>query len=105
MSSGPIHLITIVAESVLEERLVRDVMASGGSGWTLTPCHGVTGNEGHGGGASDIEGGNIRVEVLIHEEGLERLWSTLETDYFDTFALIAWSAPVRVGRDAKFSRH
>ena len=34
MSNGPIHLITIVAESVLEERLVRDVMASGGSGWT-----------------------------------------------------------------------
>jgi nitrogen regulatory protein P-II 2 len=102
MSEGTIHLMTIVAESVLEERLVRDVGECGAGGWTITPCRGVTMHEGHGGGAADIEGGNIRVDVLIHREGVEQVWSVLERDYFDSYAVVAWSAPVRVRRDEKF---
>ena len=102
MNEGSIHLMTIVAESVLEERLVRDAVSSGASGWTITPCSGATRETGHGGGAADIEGGNIRVDVLIDEQRLERLWSVLEADYFDHYAVVAWSAPVRVRRDDKF---
>lgn len=100
--STPIHLMTVVAESVLEDRLIRDVAASGASGWTITPCRGATSDDGHAGGAADIEGGSIRLEVLVAEDGLERLWDVLDAHYFDVYAVIAWSAPVRVRRDAKY---
>ena len=46
--------------------------------------------------------GTFALEVLIHGDGLERLWSVLEADYFDLYAVVAWSHPVRVRRVGKF---
>lgn len=100
--SAAIHLLTIVAESVLEDRLVRDAASAGARGWTITPCRGRSANDGHGGGASDIEGGNIRMEVLIAEPQLEALWAALDANYFAAYGVVAWSVPVRVRRDSKF---
>jgi hypothetical protein len=95
-----IHLFTIVAEPVLEERLVRDVENAGATGWTITTCRG------HSAGGSDIgefEGGNIRLEVLIPERRLDVLWSVLQSEYFERYSVIAWSHPVSVRRTAKYA--
>jgi hypothetical protein len=97
-----IHLLTIVAEAILEERLVRDVARSGASGWTITACRGDSIDDSHGGSAADLEGGNIRLEVLVPEDRLEDLWSTLEDRYFDVYSVVAWSTPVRVHRVGKY---
>jgi nitrogen regulatory protein P-II 2 len=100
MSDTEIHLLTVVAEAVLEDRLVREVSALGATGWTVTPCRGHGSGGSH---ASDFEGGNVRVEVLVPTDRLESVWSLLERDYFDRYSTAAWSAPVRVRRTQKFS--
>jgi hypothetical protein len=99
MSSHEIHLLTVVAESVLEDRLVREVTALGATGWTVTPCRGHGSSGGH---AGDFEGGNVRVEVLVPTDQLEAVWALLERDYFDRYSSVAWSAPVRVRRPHKY---
>lgn len=99
MTDAAIHLLTVVAESVLEDRLVREVTALGATGWTVTPCRG------HGTGswdAGEFEGGNIRLEILVPRERLESVWQLLERDYFDRYSTVAWSMPVRVGRSGKY---
>jgi hypothetical protein len=99
MSDVEIHLLTIVAESVLEDRLIRDVKANGATGWTVTACRG------HGSGgadAGDFEGGNIRIEVLVPPSRLEPVWQLLRENYFGRYSVVAWSHPVRVVRDAKY---
>ena len=102
MTEQSTYLLTIVAESVLEERLLRDVVASGVSGWTVSPCRGATSDTGHAGGEADIEGGNIRLEVLLPHSRLESLWQVLETRYFSDYSVVAWSSEVQVRRPEKF---
>ena len=100
MSEPEIHLLTVVAEAVLEDRLVREVSALGATGWTVTPCRGHGSGGGHPG---DFEGGNVRVEVLVPTDRLEAVWALLERNYFDRYSTVAWSAPVRVRRAGKYS--
>jgi nitrogen regulatory protein P-II 2 len=100
VTPSEIHLLTVIAESVLEDRLIRDMTAQGATGWTVTPCRGHGSSGGH---AADFEGGNVRVEVLVPMEQLEAVWSLLERDYFDRYSTVAWSAPVRVRRPEKYS--
>lgn len=100
MTDPEIHLLTVVAESVLEDRLIREVSAMGATGWTVTPCRGYGSGGGH---AGDFEGGNVRVEILVPTDRLEAVWSLLERDYFDRYSVVAWSAPVRVRRAQKYS--
>jgi nitrogen regulatory protein P-II 2 len=99
MSEVEIHLLTIVSEAILEERLIRDVEARGATGWTVTPCRG------HGSGgadAGDFEGGNVRLEVLVPTERLEPVWDVLREQYFERYSVVAWSHPVRVSRGGKY---
>jgi len=99
MTDQSIHLLTVVAESILQDRLVREVTDLGATGWTITPCRG------HGSGswdAGEFEGGNIRLEVLVPADRLEAVWGWLERDYFERYSTVAWSTPVRVGRAKKY---
>ena len=61
MRTVPVVCLTIVAEAVVEARLLRDLETAGVRGWTLT--------SGRGRGASQIdasewEGPNVRIETL-----------------------------------------
>jgi hypothetical protein len=96
----PVTCITIVAESVLEARLTGDLEAAGARGWTVTTArgHGPRGRR-----ASEIEGGNIRVEVLVSEEVAERIWQLLEEKYFPHYAIAAWSNNVGVVRAERYT--
>lgn len=91
--------VTIVAEAVLEQRLLDDVQAAGARGWTLTPAQGQ-GPRGR--RISEIEGGNIRVEVLGSPDVVERIWERLEADYFPNYAIAAWSQQVQVARPDRY---
>lgn len=97
---GNVTCLTIVAESVLEERILGLVDECGARGWTVSMAQGH-GPSHH--GVSGIEGGNIRVETLVSEDVATRIWSKLESDFFPHYAVSAWAYDVRVARMARYS--
>ena len=97
---GSVTCLTIVAESVLEERLLAVVEECGARGWTVSMAQGH-GPSHH--GVSGIEGGNVRVETLVTEEVAARIWSALEADFVPHYAVSAWAYDVRVARMARYS--
>lgn len=92
-------LVTIVAEAILEDRLVRDLHAVGATGHTITTVHGA-GSRGVRVGASGD--GNVRIETLVGSEVAEALLGVLADRYFPHYAAIAWTAEVTVLRGHKF---
>ena len=98
-SRGSVVCVTIVAEAILESRLVDDLRNAGALGWTITLAHG----EGpRGRRVSDLEGGNIRVETLVSEEVAEAIWSRLASHYFLNYAITAWTNEVQVARPDRY---
>lgn len=96
----PLKLVTIVAEAVLEERLVRELRALGARGWTLSQARG----EGsRGTRTSDLEGGNVRIETLVAPEVAERILDRLAERYFANYALVAFAQTVEVVRGEKYA--
>ena len=57
-------MLTVVCEGALESRLIKDLMALGAKGYTVTDAHG-TGPRNQRNG--DLEGGNIRIEVVTDQ--------------------------------------
>lgn len=97
---GSVTCLTIVAESVLEERLLMVIEQCGARGWTVSMAQGH-GPSHH--GVSGIEGGNVRVETLVTEDVAGRIWAALESDFFPHYAVSAWAYDVRVARMARYS--
>ena len=96
---GSVICVTIVAESILESRLVDDLRAAGALGWTITSAHG----EGpRGRRVSGFEGGNVRVETLVSEQVAEQIWSRLAEAYFPNYAITAWTYDVHVARPDRY---
>jgi hypothetical protein len=91
--------VTIVAESVLERRLLDDLRAAGARGWTLTSAQGTGPRSRR---VSEAEGGNVRIEVLVPAEVAERIWLMLRDRYFPQYAVVAWEHDVRVARGELF---
>jgi nitrogen regulatory protein P-II 2 len=98
--SGSVTCLTIVAESVLEERLLGVIEDCGARGWTVSMAQGH-GPSHH--GVSGIEGGNVRVETLVADDVARRIWVALERDFFPHYAVSAWAYDVRVARLARYA--
>ena len=94
-----VTLVTIVVEAVLEDRLVRDLRAAGATGWTITVARGA-GPLGR--RVGDLEGGNVRVEVLCSPAVAAAIMERLTADYFPHYAAIAWTSPVDVVRGDRY---
>lgn len=93
------QLITIVAEAVVERRLVDDVKKCGAKGYSLSHVtgEGVTGRH-----TLDLNGPSVRIESVVTDEVAERILEMLAENYFDRFAVIAWLTPARVARPDRF---
>lgn len=99
MHTIPLSLVTIIAEPVLEDRLVHDLRRLGASGYTITDSRG----EGSRGvRASDPPGVSIRIEVAAGAEVIDRILEMLAADYFPNYAVIAWLTEARVVRGEKY---
>ena len=99
MELVPLKLVTIVAESLLEKRLVEEVKRLGAKGYTITPASG----EGSRGIRSvDWEGQNIRLETIVSEEVALRILQRLQEEYFPHYAVIAYVENVWVVRGEKY---
>lgn len=99
MPVASLRLITIVAEPVLEARLLKDLRTLGASGWTITESRGQ-GSRGL--RASDLPGAGIRVEVIASPEVADRIVAHVAQHYFPQFAVIAWTTAVDVVRGEKY---
>lgn len=93
--SGQVVLVTIVAEAVLEERLLEDLEGCGARGWTIVEARGRGPQDRR---MSDLAGGSIRVETLVGQEAADAILGALARDYFEQYAVVAWTSPVLVVR-------
>lgn len=100
MKTVTLKKVTIVAEALLEDRLLREIRALGARGYTLTEARG----EGSRGvRASEWEGRNVRIETLVGREVAERLLEHVAAKYFEHHAVVAWAEDVEVFRGDKYS--
>lgn len=99
MNTTRLSLLTIVAESVLRERLVEELQRAGARGHTLTD---VLGEGSRHRRVGDIDGGNFKLESIVSPEVAERLLKVLAADYFPNYAVIAYVTPVEVVRGDKY---
>lgn len=99
-SFSGVTCLTIVAESVIEDRLLESLADCGARGWTVSMAQGH-GPSAH--GVSGIEGGNVRIETLVGEDVAQRIWDILERDFFPHYAVSAWAYDVRVSRLARYA--
>lgn len=92
--------VTIVTESVVEARLLRDLRECGAQGWTITPARGEGPRDRR---MSDVDGGAIRVETLVPPSVAEQIWQRLQDGYFADYSVTAWSHEVNVARLERYS--
>jgi nitrogen regulatory protein P-II 2 len=93
------QLITIVAEAVVERRLVDDIKKCGAKGYSLSH---VTGAGTTGRHTLDLNGPSVRIESVVTDEIASRILEMLASDYFERYAVIAWLTPARVARPERF---
>lgn len=91
--------LTIVAEAVLEQRLLDDLANVGARGWTSTAARGSGPMNRR---VSDLEGGSIRLEALLPPAAAEDMWVILRDEYFPDYAVVAWSYDVQVARSEHY---
>ncbi|MGA0862775.1 MAG: P-II family nitrogen regulator [Ilumatobacteraceae bacterium] len=93
------QLITIVAEAVVERRIVDDIKKCGAKGYSLSHVtgEGVTGRH-----TLDLNGPSVRIESVVTDEIASQILEMLARDYFERFAVIAWLTPARVARPERF---
>ena len=99
MKTVPLCLLTVIAESVLKERLVHDLRSVGASGYTLTDAEGEGSRQRR---VGEILGANIRIESIVSPEVADRLLQLISNEYFDRFAVIAYLSTVSVIRGEKY---
>ena len=99
MNTTSAKRITIIAERLLEDRLVRDLQICGATGYTITDARGA-GSRGV--RVSEWEGGNIRLETLVSVSVADAILELLHKKYFEHFAVIATLENVEVVRGEKY---
>lgn len=100
MRTVPLKKVTIVAEAVLEDRLVRDLRALGARGYTLSE---VRGEGSRGVRASEWEGKNVQFDVLVSGETADRILDHVAERYFEHWAVIVWMVDVEVIRGGRYA--
>jgi len=92
------RLVTVIAEAVLEDRLLADLRRWGVGGLTVVRAEG----DPFGSRVGDLEGAFLRVECVVGDAVAQRVLAGLAAAYFERFKVVAYDHPVRVVRGAKF---
>jgi len=94
-----LKLITIVAETVLRDRLPRRLLEWGATGFTVCASHG---RGSRGTRTGDVPGESVRIEVIVDGEAADRILAGIRDLYFENYAVIAWVTDVQVVRGDKY---
>jgi nitrogen regulatory protein P-II 2 len=99
MELTSIKLVVVIAEQVLQQRIITELNELNISGYT---CSSVSGEGSRGLRASTIPGDNVRFEVLAQEDTAMRLLDVFQREYFPSYAIICYVSTVEVVRGVKF---
>jgi nitrogen regulatory protein PII len=99
MERVPLEVVTIVAETVLEEPITKGLLERGATGFTVTPSHG-RGSRGIRSG--DVPGESVRIEVVVDDAAADRILTWIHDAYFPNYAVITWVTPADVLRGDKY---
>lgn len=92
------RLVTVIAEAVIEDRIVRDLRAWGVGGLTIVRAVG----DPFGSRVGDVEGGFRRIECLVSDATADRVMAGLAEHYLMRFKVVAYDHVVRVVRGGKY---
>jgi nitrogen regulatory protein P-II 2 len=100
MNLHSMKLVTIVCESVLEERIVEVLGECGAHGHTAFD---VRGGGSQGTRSADlVESGNVQIQVIAKPAVAEAILQKLHADFFRDYAMVAYVGEVSVLRPDKF---
>ena len=99
MQTTTVKLVTIIAEGVLESRLLDEIKGLGARGYTVSE---VRGRGTRGITASFWEGHQIKIELVVNAAVAEQILKHLESHYFTDYAVIAYMQSVDVVRKEKY---
>lgn len=99
MNLKSLKLVTVIAEAVVSDKIVREIDACGAKGHTSTP---VEGQGSRGVRASEWEGKNVKTEVIADEQTADKILTLLAEHYFANYAVIAYVQNVGVVRGDKY---
>ncbi len=99
MDTHPLTLLTIVAESLLKDRLIQEIRHQGARGFTIVEASGEGSRQRR---VGEILGDNIKIEIITKPELAHRILETLKAEYFPRFAVIAYLSEVQVVREEKY---
>jgi len=91
MATRPLQLVTIVCETLIEDRLIRDLKRLGVTGYTRSGVRG----EGRRGIRDEWEGNNARIEALMRPEVAALVFARLEEAYLPLYPIVAWMGEVQ----------
>ncbi len=94
-----LKLVTIIAERLLEDRLLRTLMELGAKGYTLTE---TTGKGSRGVRASEWEGPDMKIEALVSEEVAQKIVDHVADTFFEHYAVIVYVQDAAVVRGEKY---
>lgn len=99
MEMTTLKLVTIIAEAVLEDRLLRELRSLGARGYTIGEVRGEGTRGIH---ASEWEGPSLRIETLVSPEVAARILAHLADRYFTDYAVVAYAVDAQVVRGDKY---
>jgi nitrogen regulatory protein P-II 2 len=99
MNTTPLKMVVIVAEPVLEARLVSLLRELGATGCTVIDARGEGSRHGH---AADVPGSNVRIESIVSPAVADRILERVSADYFAHYSFIAYVVDVAVARGEKY---
>ncbi len=91
--------LSLVAENVLREELIKLIRKHGATGWTLTLVEGEGSRGVH---ATEWAGRNIQIDTLVSLEIADAIMEEVAAKYFEDWAVIAYAVEARVMRGGKY---
>ncbi len=99
MNTHPMILLTLVAESILKDRLIHEIRSAGARGFTITDVSGEGSRQRR---VSELLGDNVKIEVIAKREVADKVLEILQKEYFSRYAVIAYMSEIQVVREEKY---
>ncbi len=92
-------LVTIIAEEILKDRLVKKVQELGATGASFHRTQGVGSR---GARHNDMFGENVQMKVVCSPAVAEKILQHVADNYFEHYAVVAWVGDIEVMSGAHF---